>query len=92
MELRKQIERLQKWACGKAELDCWKCEYSIYDDCCGSVCPFDNVTQAAEDREEEPENIQPHGIVVIPRTIYEASRDTSIPITADVKVIDESEG
>lgn len=89
MGLKQQIETLREWACEKVKGDCYRCEYSTFDeyDC----CPFSEVIQAAEDREkEEPETI-PHGIIVRPRTMYEAMRDTVTPITADVKV-DESGG
>lgn len=86
MGLKQEIETLREWACEKVKYDCYNCEYSTFDeyDC----CPFNVVMQAAEDRaKEEPE---PHGIIVKPRTMYEAMRDTTTPITADVKV-EESE-
>lgn len=87
MGLKRQIETLKEWACEKAKQDCYHCEYSLDDeyDC----CPFSRVLESAEDREKEEPKPIPHGIIVRPRTIYEAMRDTTMPITADVKVIDE---
>lgn len=30
MALKRQLERLQKWACNKANNSCEKCSYSVY--------------------------------------------------------------
>ena len=91
MELKQQIEHLQEWACEKANNDCKRCIFSIDGGDYYShnyYCPFDDVITAAEDKaKEESENHQtiPHGIIVKPRTMYEAMRDTTTPITADIK-------
>lgn len=52
-QLEKEIKKLQEWACDKAKLDCYYCEYSIRDDVTGPVCPFYEVIQAAEDKSKD---------------------------------------
>ena len=54
MGLKRQIERLRKWACSKANY-CQDCKYVIHSDLdeYDDWCPFDNVIRAAEDRAKE---------------------------------------
>ena len=51
MELSKQIKRLYEWAC-IGEGNCEDCKYAV-EAAYGTEywCPFDDVIQAAEDRE-----------------------------------------
>lgn len=56
MELSKQIEMLQEWACEKAKDDCMRCNFSIDGGDYFShhyYCPFDNVIDASEQRAKE---------------------------------------
>lgn len=59
MELSKQIERLQEWACEKVNDDCRWCNFAIDDGDYFShhyYCPFDKVIFAAEERAKEGDN------------------------------------
>ena len=51
MELKRQIERIQKWACNKTKFDCYNCDYSVFDE--WDCCPFAKVLEAAEDMAKE---------------------------------------
>lgn len=57
MGLKRQIERLRKWACPQADY-CQDCKYVIHGDLdeYDDWCPFDNVIRAAEDRAKEVEH------------------------------------
>lgn len=56
MGLKRQIERLQKWACSKANNSCEKCSYSVFGGTYMYFCTIGITADAAEDRAKEGKN------------------------------------